>query len=178
MQLHRSIGVTQKTAWHMAHRIREAYNISHEKFDGEVEVDETFAGGLEKNKHAKNKLRLGRGTAGKIPVLGMLERETNRVITQVVPDTEGSTLRPLVYVNTTGNAIVYSDDAYAYRSLRRRGNSVRHGIGEYVKQHAPQVHINGIESFWSIFKRAYKGTFHKIGPKHLQRYFNEFAGAA
>ncbi len=176
MQLHRSIGVTQKTAWYMGHRIREAYKIKSEKFSGEVEVDETFVGGLEKNKHANKKLRAGRGTVGKVPVIGLLERGTNQVITQVVPDTEGETLRPIVYVNTTGNAIVYTDDAYAYRGLRRRGDAVRHGTGEYVNKHAPEVHINGIESFWSIFKRAYKGTFHKISPKHLQRYFNEFTG--
>jgi len=176
MQLHRSIGVTQKTAWHMGHRIREAYNIEYERFSGEVEVDETFVGGLEKNKHAKNKLRAGRGTVGKIPVIGLLERETNHVMTRVVPDTEAITLQPIVLVHTAGDALVYTDDAYAYRSLRRRGSSVRHGVGEYVKKHAPEVHINGIESFWSIFKRAYKGTFHKLSPKHLQRYFDEFSG--
>lgn len=176
MQLHRQIGVTQKTAWHMAHRIREGYAKQHEQFSGEVEVDETFVGGLEKNKHAKNKLRAGRGTVGKIPVIGLLERDTNQVITHVMSDTEGHTLRPIVYAHTTGDATVYTDDAYAYRSLRRQGGAVRHGIGEYVKKLAPQVHINGIESFWSIFKRAYKGTFHKLSPKHLQRYFDEFTG--
>ena len=176
MELHRAIGVTQKTAWHMGHRIREAYKTKHERFSGEVEVDETFVGGLEKNKHAKNKLRAGRGTVGKIPVVGLLERDTKHVMTRVVPDTDARTLQPIVLAHTEGNALVYTDDAYAYRTLRRRGNSVRHGVGEYVKKHAPHIHINGIESFWSIFKRAYKGTFHKLSPKHLQRYFDEFAG--
>lgn len=176
MQLHRHIGVRQATVWHMAHRIREAYVKTPAQMSGEVEVDETFVGGLEKNKHSKNRLRAGRGTVGKIPVIGLLERGTNQVITQVVPDTEGHTLRPIVYVNTTEGAVVYTDDAYAYRGLRRQGNSVRHSAREYVKETAPQVHINSIESFWSIFKRAYKGTFHKISPKHLQRYFDEFSG--
>lgn len=176
IQLGRYIGVRQATAWHMGHRIREMYKAEPCKMSGEIEVDETFVGGLEKNKHSKNRLRIGGGTGGKAAVIGLLERGRNQVITQVVPDTEGTTLRSIVYAYTTGDSLVYTDDAYAYRTMRRDGNSVRHGIGEYVKKTDPKVHIQSIESFWSIFKRAFKGTFHKLSPKHLQRYFDEFSG--
>lgn len=173
MKLHRDIGVTQRTAWHMAHRIREAWNIGSETFEGEVEVDESYFGGKESNKHAKDKLNAGRGTVGKTAVVGMKERDTNKVQAQVVEATDKETLQGFVVENTTEETVVYTDEARAYSGLPREHETVGHSVGEFVRD---QAHTNGLESFWSMMKRGYNGTYHKMSPKHLHRYVNEFEG--
>ena len=173
MKLHRDLGVTQKTAWHMVSRIRKAYEEVNELFDGEVEVDESYFGGKEGNKHAKDKLNAGRGTVGKAAVVGMKDRETNQVKAQVVPSTNRPTLQGFVTENTTPETVVYTDEASAYSGLPREHIAVKHGVGEYVRE---QAHTNGLESFWSVLKRGYNGTFHHISPKHLHRYIGEFSG--
>ena len=167
MKLHRDLGVTQKTAWHMVSRIRKAYEEVNELFDGEVEVDESYFGGKEGNKHAKDKLNAGRGTAGKTPVVGIKDRETNQVKAQVVPSTNRPTLQAFVTENTTPETIVYTDEASAYSGLPREHVAVKHSVGEYVRE---QAHTNGLESFWSVLKRGFNGTFHHINPRHLHRY--------
>ena len=174
MKLHRDIEVTQKTAWFMLHRIREVWNVDGDGlFAGPVEVDETYLGGLEGNKHAHKKQRLGRGGIGKSVVVGAKDRTTNEVRVEVVEGTDARTLQGFVVDHADPDATVYTDEAAGYKGMPFEHESVRHTAGEYVKDMA---HTNGIESFWATLKRAHKGTFHKISPKHLDRYAQQFAG--
>ena len=174
MKLHRDLKVTQKTAWFMLHRLRESWaEEKAQRFDGPVEVDETFIGGRERNKHGSKKLRAGRGTVGKTTVAGARDRATGQVNARVVEATDRKTLHGFVSAHAAPGATVYTDDHAAYRGMGYKHEAVRHSVSEYVRG---QAHTNGIESFWATLKRAYHGTFHHISPKHLQRYVDEFAG--
>ena len=174
MKLARDLGITQKTAWFMLHRLREAWDASGiEPFSGPVEVDESYFGGRRANMSKAKRVKLeGRGPVGKTAVVGIKDRASNKVRARVVRTTNVETLQGFVIENTHPKAEVFTDDALAYQGLPFNRLSVKHSIGEYVKERA---HTNGMESFWSMLKRAHKGTFHKLSPKHLDRYVQEFA---
>ena len=179
MKLHRDLNITQKTAWFLAHRIREAFECEDENsLSGPVEVDEAYFGGKRANISNSKRKELrdivgGRGAVGKTAVVGVKDRGTNEVRAKVVAKTDSDTLQGFVLSNTEDDATVYTDEATAYKAIPRAHESVKHSVSEYVRE---QVHTNGVESFWSTLKRAHKGTFHKMSPKHLDRYVQEFAG--
>ena len=173
MKLHRDLGISQPTAWFMGQRIREGLPFETDKMEGIVEVDETYVGGKESNKHEHKKLHAGRGTFGKATVVGAKDRETNLVTAKVVEKTDAETLQGFVLDHVLFGTPLYTDDHKAYTGLEYiyDHETVKHSVSEYVKDMA---HTNGIESFWAMLKRAHKGTFHKISKKHLHRYVTEF----
>ena len=173
MKLHRDLGITQKSAWFLAQRLRVALSQDVPMFSGPVEVDETYVGGKRRNMSKSKRSQLtGRGPSGKTAVVGAKDRRSNRVSAKVVKSTDAPTLQGFVVANVEDGAKVYTDDHGGYEGLPNH-ESVRHSLSEYVKG---DCHTNGIESFWSMLKRAHKGTFHKLSPKHLDRYVQEFAG--
>lgn len=171
MQLSKELGVQYRTAWHMLHRIREACGRGDFKLETLVEVDETYVGGKEGNKHASRKLNQGRGTVGKTPVAGIRERD-GRVKAKPLTHADTATLVGFVAGNVAPGAFVYTDAAAAYAALPDTftHETVNHGQGEYVRG---EVHTNSIESVWSVLKRSIHGTWHHVSPKHLARYVNE-----
>ncbi len=178
MKLGRDIGVSQPTALFMMQRIREAWGDEDddEPFDGPVEVNETYFGGKRKNMSNAQRRALkdtGRVTVGKTAVIGIKDRTKNEVRAEVITETDSETLQDFVEENTEADATVYTDDAAAYKGVERNHEAIRHSVSEYVRG---QAHTNAIESFWAMLKRSHDGTFHKISPKHLDRYVRKFAG--
>ena len=172
MKLHRDLGITQKTAWYLAHRIREAWASGNRLFAGPVEVDETYMGGKNANKHQDKKIKNANGTVGKTAVVGMKDRKTNQVQAAVVERTNQATLQGFVTERITPGAKVYTDEHGGYIGLSNH-ESVKHSVSQYVNGMA---HTNGIESFWALLKRGYYGVYHKMSVKHLSRYVREFSG--
>lgn len=173
-QLARDIGVTQKTAWFMLHRIRGCYADLDTTLSGEVEMDETFVGGKNKNRHRDKKVPVCRGRAhiDKTPVLGMVERG-GRIVAQVIPDTSQRSITPVVCQRVDRSATIYTDEWQGYDTIAKLYSRffVDHSRGQYA---SGNVTTNRIEGFWGILKRGIIGVYQMTSRKHLQRYVDEF----
>ncbi len=171
LQLSKELGITQKSAWFMLQRIREACQQGDFKLSGNVEIDETYIGGKERNKHRKSQLKAGRGAVGKTAIIGLRERG-GKTKAMPIKDITKPTLHGIVRGNVRSGSTIYTDDNPSYTGAFRRHKTVNHSAKEYVNGMA---HTNGIESVWAVLKRGYNGTFHNISTKHLARYVDEFA---
>jgi transposase-like protein len=179
-ELHRSLGITQKCAWHMLHRVRLALQdpTSKKKFTGEVEADETFVGGKLFNMHLdkQTRLRMGKkrtgGFEGKAVVMGLLERHTKQARVKVLPNTRSHHIRGNIGTNVEQGSTIYSDSLQSYKSLPKEGYV--HEFIDHAEMYVrDNVHTNGLENFWSLFKRSLKGTYVSVEPFHLQAYADE-----
>ena len=174
VQLAADLGITQKSAWHVAHRIREALAAgSLPGFDGPIQVDETYIGGKEANKHAHNKHHLGAGTAGKTPVMGFKDNQTGKVAATPVHAVTKAVATAMVAAVAQPGAEVHTDGSNIYDTLTQLGfdhHKVIHSVGEYVRD---GIHTNGIENFWSGLKRTYIGTYHYWSDENLHSYVDE-----
>lgn len=165
--LQRKHGVTYKTAWRMYKQIRTLLDESPSIFSGEVEVDETYIGGVRRGKR-------GRGAEGKVAVIGIVQRH-GRVMATTIPNVKRSTLLPYVAEHIAPDTVLYTDEFLSYDHITRFGyrhKRIQHSAKVYV---SGQVHTNNIENFWSLIKRGISGVYHAVSPKYLQSYLNEYA---
>jgi transposase-like protein len=201
LQLSRDLNITQKTAWFLLHRVREMLtNNAPEMLEGNIEVDETFVGGKNKNRHANKKIEgsQGRSAADKTPVVGIAQKSEFTIVErphkviagktvkekvytkystvslQVVSDTQAETLHPIMFKNVKADSKIVTDAYRSYNGLSSNYNhvSIKHTDGNYIT--VGEDHTNTIEGFWSLLKRGIIGIYHQVSPKHLHRYCNEF----
>lgn len=178
-ELARDLGVTQKTAWFMLHRLRMAIHAkSFNKFGGHVEVDETFIGGKARNMHAAKRKRLGisqsRSMIGKVAVMGLLERhgEGSKVRLEVISNRKKHQLETTIGEHVEVGATLHTDALRSYDRMGQRGYI--HNVIDHAESYVDgEVHTNGLENFWSLLKRALKGTYVSVEPFHLFRYLDE-----
>jgi transposase-like protein len=177
-EMGRDLGITQKSAWFMDHRIRLAMKAgSILKMEGECEADESFIGGLAKNMHEKRRKHIGTGGVGKTTVLGILQRKSNKrgskVRAKVIPNVKAETLQPEVRAVVEPGSKLYTDAWASYRGL---GHDYQHEVIDHAIEYVrDNVHVNGLENFWSLLKRTIKGTYVSVEPFHLGRYLDEQA---
>lgn len=177
LQLHRDLGITQKSAWYLLHRVRHSLGLetSPVKLSGIVEADETFIGGIEGNKHASKRTKgtQGRSTQTKVPVAGVVERG-GKVIAQTVTNTSATNLHRFVYENVATGSTLNTDEWYGYNGLDKlyQHSIVKHNDKQYVKG---DCHTNTLEGYWSLVKRGCVGIYHSWSAKHLQKYLDEFS---
>ncbi|MBZ5557571.1 MAG: IS1595 family transposase [Acidobacteriia bacterium] len=179
-EIARDLGVTQKTAWFMLHRLRLAIQAkSFDKINGDVEVDETYIGGKSRNMHADKRKRVGmkrgKSMAGKVAVMALLDRHgkdgTSQVRTEILAGRKKGSLQSKVRQHVEEGSNVYTDAFYSYRGL---SNGYVHGFVDHAEKYVDgQVHTNSCENFWSLLKRALKGTYVSVEPFHLFRYLDE-----
>ena len=175
LQLHRDLGVTQKTAWFMLPRIREMLRQKKSPLlQGTIQADETFVGGKNKNRHADKKVEesQGRSVKDKTPVFGLVNE--GKVNTEVIPDTKATTLKPIIEAMVEKGAIVVTDEWNGYSGLGIDYNHqiIKHNEGKYKHN---EFHTNSVEGFWSLLKRGIFGIYHYASPQHLNRYCDEFS---
>jgi transposase-like protein len=174
-ELAKDLGITQKSAWFMLHRLRlamqdEPYGTMGGNWQSPIEVDETFVGGKPQNRHSKLRSEVG---DKKAIVMGMLDRRDRQVRAQVIPNVKRETLQNIILDNIGFNAHVFTDQFSSYDGLNNLKNFTHKTVNHTMEYVNGRVHTQGIENFWSLLKRSLKGTYVAVEPFHLDRYVDE-----